>query len=233
MAFIPSDMSSKLNKQLDEIRQDFLDLITKINKDNHKAQNYLKAKLEQEDKEFDIRQKEETLQFEQKQKDDKKQFEDGKRRQVLKQQKESAKRIKEGEDFIRNIKPKERTENDRSREAIALLNCPVCFSDMKAPSTIWQCTQGHPVCGNCRIRISPTVGRNQLTCPTCRQDIVGRANTLEKLALLLFDQNIVTASDNQTRNKPHKNMGTDHQGTSGRYEDERRNEFRNITFVDL
>eukprot|EP00092_Neocalanus_flemingeri_P039996 GFUD01043565.1.p1 GENE.GFUD01043565.1~~GFUD01043565.1.p1 ORF type:complete len:195 (+),score=54.03 GFUD01043565.1:57-641(+) len=56
------------------------------------------------------------------------------------------------------------------------LECPVCWEEMKPPVHIWQCSQGHLVCELCKTR--PEVRH----CPTCRQEIVGRATMVEKIA---------------------------------------------------
>ena len=63
------------------------------------------------------------------------------------------------------------------------LECPVCFvdmADMKPPIRIWQCAQGHLVCETCKSN------PNIRFCPTCRQDLVGRATAVEKIALSMF-----------------------------------------------
>jgi len=61
------------------------------------------------------------------------------------------------------------------------LECPVCLTEMVPPTRIWQCSAGHAICQNCK--------RNKnikKKCPTCRQAIIGRATTLEKMAASLF-----------------------------------------------
>merc|ERR1712179_421328 len=61
------------------------------------------------------------------------------------------------------------------------LECPVCLTEMVPPTRIWQCSAGHAICQNCK--------RNKnikKKCPTCRQAIIGRATTLEKMAGSLF-----------------------------------------------
>lgn len=54
------------------------------------------------------------------------------------------------------------------------LECPVCLELMHPPIKIFQCAQGHALCGICRPKC-----RN---CPTCRGPMIGRATVLEKLA---------------------------------------------------
>ena len=116
MTTIPTEMSCRLNKRLDDVRQDFVELLTKISKENTRSQNALRSKLEQDEKEFELRQKEEALQFEKKQKEDKKAFLEGRKRQQLRQQQDMAKRLREGDDFIKNIKPRSKSENNLERE---------------------------------------------------------------------------------------------------------------------
>jgi len=61
------------------------------------------------------------------------------------------------------------------------LECPVCLTEMVPPTRIWQCSAGHAICQACKRN------RNiNKKCPTCRQAIIGRANTLEKMAASLF-----------------------------------------------
>ena len=197
----PFDITSKLNKRLDDVRQDFVELLQKIHKENTRSQNALRSKLEQDEKEFELRQKEEALQFEKKQKEDKKLFLEGQKRQVFRHQQETAKRLREREDFIKNIKPKNKPEDRLEREnekieIMKLLECRVCFNQMAPPIYIWQCPQGHPVCGTCYHKIPSLQDRNVKPCPTCRQDIVGRANTLEKIAMVFKNPDMSFQSDN-------------------------------------
>ena len=93
--------------------------------------------------------------------------------------KKAARRLKEAEDFIENVNTfsaKERSQEDLRQH----LECPVCYREMKPALQIWQCAQGHAVCGGCYSR--PEVRK----CPTCRQGIVGRATTMEKISATLF-----------------------------------------------
>jgi len=60
------------------------------------------------------------------------------------------------------------------------LECPVCLEEMKPPRRIWQCSDGHPLCENCRKK--PEMN----TCPTCRKYLVGRSTIAEKLARALY-----------------------------------------------
>merc|ERR1711872_588090 len=52
--------------------------------------------------------------------------------------------------------------------------------EMKPPRRIWQCSDGHPLCENCRKK--PEMN----TCPTCRKYLVGRSTIAEKLARALY-----------------------------------------------
>jgi len=47
----------------------------------------------------------------------------------------------------------------------ASINCPVCQEKLAKNTEIFQCRQGHFVCGQCR----------HMGCPTCQEEIVGRA----------------------------------------------------------
>lgn len=68
------------------------------------------------------------------------------------------------------------------------LECPVCLEEMKPPRRIWQCSDGHPLCENCRKK--PEMN----TCPTCRKYLVGRSTIAEKLARALYAP-VVTEED--------------------------------------
>ena len=67
---------------------------------------------------------------------------------------------------------------ERMNSARELLECPVCTEEMRPPTEIYQCINGHSFCGNCRHRVRK--------CPTCRVAIgprtVGRNRLVEKIA---------------------------------------------------
>merc|ERR1711971_43808 len=51
--------------------------------------------------------------------------------------------------------------------------CPVCFEEMAPPKQIFQCVNGHFVCGSCRPNIR--------MCPKCRNNMAGRAHDTEEM----------------------------------------------------
>ena len=57
--------------------------------------------------------------------------------------------------------------------------CPVCLTVMKPPIHIYQCTSGHNICSNCKLKWNKG-------CPTCRKPISGRAHNMENIAKLIF-----------------------------------------------
>ena len=59
--------------------------------------------------------------------------------------------------------------------------CPVCLTEMKPPTRIYQCQSGHPVCDYCFRWCT-----NQTSCPTCRMRMVGRSTLVEKLAYQFY-----------------------------------------------
>jgi len=61
------------------------------------------------------------------------------------------------------------------------LECPVCLTEMLPPTKIWTCRSGHTICQSCKR--NPNMGRK---CPTCRQEIIGRATGLEKIVNGLY-----------------------------------------------
>ena len=58
------------------------------------------------------------------------------------------------------------------------LECPVCLEEMRSVK-IHQCVSGHLVCHHCR--------QNLQNCPVCRENIIGRATVMERLACALFN----------------------------------------------
>ena len=70
----------------------------------------------------------------------------------------------------------EESEQDRREE----LECLVCCEEMAPPRTIFQCSQGHPVCSSCRPRL--------VHCPSCREAFMGRARGMEQLVLAILDR---------------------------------------------
>ena len=59
--------------------------------------------------------------------------------------------------------------------------CPICFEEMRPPTRIWQCVDGHAICEACRNRLD--------TCPSCSRAIEGRNIALEKMARSLYGEN--------------------------------------------
>jgi len=76
------------------------------------------------------------------------------------------------------LAPKKPEEPGFSQDVKDQLECPVCLELMYPPIKIFQCAQGHALCGRCRPKC-----RN---CPTCRGPMIGRATVLEKLAQSLL-----------------------------------------------
>ena len=65
-------------------------------------------------------------------------------------------------------------------EIMAMVECAVCCEEMAPPRTIFQCSQGHPVCSSCRPRLR--------SCPTCRASFMGRAIGMEQLVQAVRDR---------------------------------------------
>lgn len=55
--------------------------------------------------------------------------------------------------------------------------CPVCLEEMTPPQRIFQCRNGHLLCGACRLGLPSSV------CPKCRSEITGRAHDTEQFLL--------------------------------------------------
>ena len=58
--------------------------------------------------------------------------------------------------------------------------CPVCYEMMAPPQRIFQCSNGHLICGGCRPRLEG--------CPKCRKPICGRAMDTEQFVRSLHGQ---------------------------------------------
>ena len=61
--------------------------------------------------------------------------------------------------------------------------CPICFEEMRPPTRIWQCVDGHAICEGCRNRL------DSKDCPSCSRTLEGRNIALEKMARFLYGEN--------------------------------------------
>ena len=59
--------------------------------------------------------------------------------------------------------------------------CPVCYDSMKPPTRILQCVSGHLVCVECAGKMEKFI------CPTCKQEISGRATAMERFLRTLYN----------------------------------------------
>ena len=50
--------------------------------------------------------------------------------------------------------------------------CPVCLIQFRGETRVFQCTEGHFICGDCDPRV--------VRCPVCREDMMGRAHDFER-----------------------------------------------------
>ena len=101
------------------------------------------------------------------------------------------------------------------------LLCPYCQEEMGHPatSTIYQCAEGHSLCGKCRARPDMT------SCPQCVSTFTGRNVALERLAATLFShcglgeaegmQDYVSRSFVFTNSQDHVNMLQDRAERTG------------------
>ena len=76
--------------------------------------------------------------------------------------------------IIQSLSLSERNNPGGSENHIArrIPECPVCFERFTGQSQVFQCQQGHFVCGTCRPRTH--------ICPTCRGTMIGRCNGFEQ-----------------------------------------------------
>jgi len=66
------------------------------------------------------------------------------------------------------------------------LECPICLEICKPPTQVWQCPEGHILCGSCSAK--PEV----LICPQCRVELAGRLSrnrVLEEMARKMLSHN--------------------------------------------
>ena len=182
-----------LDEVFDQIRHDYYSLLRKVEDENEKAMAELEDKLVVDKNNFLVKQETERGSFEAKLSREKVEFalrQDEEKRKV---EMETAKRKEQVTSFIKNVRSKCRLTNSRmplrtESEIRDEFVCPVCFTDMKPPIQIYQCTQGHPICQHCKSRPEVT------QCPTCRERLVGRAFHIEKIAGKVFMDDVVNES---------------------------------------
>ena len=85
----------------------------------------------------------------------------------------------EDEEYKKSIEVSKKEEEDTLLAIIQSLSlasripeCPVCFERFTGESQVFQCQQGHFVCGTCRPRVQ--------SCPVCRGPMMGRCNGFER-----------------------------------------------------
>ena len=57
--------------------------------------------------------------------------------------------------------------------------CPACMEEMKPPTQLFTCRNGHLICSVCRPRLS--------ICTTCREEYTGRATAVEQMLRQMFN----------------------------------------------
>jgi len=101
------------------------------------------------------------------------------------EEKKSAELEKEIDKISSEIDKKKRVVErpDQNKDIESCLECPVCLEVCKPPLQVWQCPEGHIICGSC-------VDRPELrVCPQCRVSLTGqlsRNRALEDLARKTF-----------------------------------------------
>jgi len=170
----------QLNIRLDRIRSDYMEMVEKVEEENHREKEEIVKRQRRETEEMEIRHSEERRRFE--------------LRQTRDQERLVQRQSKQREDVDRRIEIRNRglrkfVENVHSPaspspgvDARREMECPVCLNEMKPPVRIWQCSEGHPVCDSCQKR--PQVQQ----CPTCRRPVTGRNILAEKIAMAVFGE---------------------------------------------
>ena len=89
---------------------------------------------------------------------------------------EISKKEKEEEETIRaimqSLSQSERNVAADDNIASRIPECPVCYERFTGQSQVFQCQQGHFLCGSC--------GPRTHICPTCRGTMIGRCNGFEQ-----------------------------------------------------
>eukprot|EP00092_Neocalanus_flemingeri_P096101 GFUD01122313.1.p2 GENE.GFUD01122313.1~~GFUD01122313.1.p2 ORF type:complete len:250 (-),score=71.45 GFUD01122313.1:69-818(-) len=179
-----------LQDKLNQIKMDYLSLVNGMNIKNVKAAEDLEKKFKKGEDDFEARQEMERKEFESRMLREKEEFEQTQTFERSVSDKEAIERLKQAEDFIDGVKSPLGNEKVATLDIGKELECPVCFEEMKPPAHIWQCSQGHLVCEPCKTR--PEVRH----CPTCRQEIVGRATVVEKIAAQIYsDKDNIVATE--------------------------------------
>ena len=184
-------LKNSLEEVCDELRTELL-----VNYSNNANKDALRIKLLKSEEIFIAKQDRDLKAFIDDQLKEKKDFEKEKEAQLAQLQKETTKRLREGEEFIRNVKTRLSNEQNifsrHHSEMFSILECTICMEVSKDPSGVYKimhCPRNHPVCGECLNKMTGPECLNKLTgqkkCPICKKDIIGRAYTLERLAELL------------------------------------------------
>jgi len=110
-------------------------------------------------------------------------------------QEEEARKVAELEQEVTQLggelKLKSRAEGGIGTDLEELLLCPVCLDIAKPPLQVWQCPEGHIICGSCADR--PEL----LVCPQCRVSLAGmlsRNRALEDLSRRTFPREAEAAA---------------------------------------
>ena len=96
------------------------------------------------------------------------------------------------------LKLKSRAEGGIGTDLEELLLCPVCLDIAKPPLQVWQCPEGHIICGSCADR--PEL----LVCPQCRVSLAGmlsRNRALEDLSRRTFPREAEAAAQAAARER--------------------------------
>ena len=76
-------------------------------------------------------------------------------------------------------------------EIFSIIRCTICCETSTSSSgmlKLMHCSRNHPVCAECLNSMAD----DQKKCPLCREKIIGRANSLEKIAAILGRRQAIT-----------------------------------------
>jgi len=153
----PSISNQKiLCKELDSLKTS-LDKIGDVSKFVSTERLKILDRQKQEKRELEDRQEQEKGELEDRQKEEKGDLEDTHELE-----------LETFDDQTKEIYKKMRSFTESS---LQLPECPVCLEEMRPPVQIFNCLNGHVICGKCRRRV--------FICTHCRRSYKGRATAME------------------------------------------------------
>jgi len=181
-------LEEEFKAKIDEAKQESQFIFNAIDEKYHKDTQELKTKQEEAKETFEKKIEREKEEFAKRQQNERDSFEAKQLKELgdleNSYKKEHAQATDQATHKMKTVQPnlsfdvkEEKPTDDIGKE----LECPVCFNQMRPPTQIWQCGQGHAICETCKT--NPKLNN---TCPNCRKKIPNRNHGMEKIALAHF-----------------------------------------------